>query len=90
MHFIAPSVILKGVNLSIIGGVVFMEQLYSLNYMLKLIKSFCDNGTSDYMFIKHYNTLSLPEEDVAEIIDNAENEYCLLYYKYSKHQMLEP
>lgn len=67
-----------------------MEQLYSLNYMLKLIKSFCDNGTSDYMFIKHYNTLSLPEEDVAEIIDNAENEYCLLYYKYSKHQMLEP
>lgn len=36
------------------------------------------------------NTLSLPEEDVAEIIDNAENEYCLLYYKYSKHQMLEP
>lgn len=42
------------------------------------------------MFIKHYNTLSLHEEDVAEIIDNAENEYCLLYYKYSKHQMLEP
>ena len=41
-----------------------MEQVYSLNYMLKLIKAFCDNGGSDYMFIKHYNTLSLPEQFV--------------------------
>ncbi len=67
-----------------------MEQVYSLNYMLKLFKSFCDNEANDYMFIKHYNTLSLPEEEVSQIIDEAEKEYCLLYYKFSKHQMLEP
>ena len=67
-----------------------MEQLYSFNYMLKLIKSFCNNSVNDYMFIKHYNTLSLPEDAVTEIVKDAEKEYCLLYYKYSKHQMLEP
>ncbi len=67
-----------------------MEQVYSLNYMLKLFKSFCDNDANDYMFIKHYNTLSLPEEEVSQIIAEAEKEYCLLYYKFSKHQMLEP
>ena len=57
-----------------------MEQMYSLNYMLKLIKSFCDNKTSDYMFIKHYNTLSLPESEVEKIVDETEEEYCLLLY----------
>lgn len=67
-----------------------MEQVYSLSYMLKLIKSFCDNNTSDFMFIKHYNTLLLPETEIAKIIEEAEEEYCFLYYKYSKHQMLEP
>lgn len=65
-----------------------MEQVYSLNYMLKLIKAFGDNGGSDFMFIKHYNTLSLPEQEVARVVN--ETEYCFLYYKYSKHQMLEP
>lgn len=64
-----------------------MEQVYSLNYMLKLIRAFCDSGGCDYMFIKHYNTLSLPEDEVAKVVD--ESEYCFLYYKYSKHQMLE-
>ncbi len=73
-----------------IWGKNYMEQVYSLNYMLKLMKSFCDNRASDYMFIKHYNTLSLPETEVAKIIDEAEEEFCFLYYKYSKHQMLEP
>lgn len=67
-----------------------MEQGYSLSYMLKMIKSFCDNRANDYMFIKHYNTLSLPEMEIAKIVDEAEEEFCYLYYKYSKHQMLEP
>lgn len=67
-----------------------MEQGYSLSYMLKMIKSFCDNRANDYMFIKHYNTLSLPEVEIAKIVDEAEEEFCYLYYKYSKHQMLEP
>ena len=61
MQNIMPSVILKGSSLSVAGGIVFMEQLYSLN------------------------TLSLPKEEVSEIIKNSEKEYCLLYYKYSKH-----
>ena len=65
-----------------------MEKVYSINYMLKLIKSFGDSRTNDFMFIKHYNTLSLPEDEVSKVID--ETEYCFLYYKYSKHQMLEP
>lgn len=65
-----------------------MEHVYSLNYMLKLMKAFYDNRANDYMFIKHYNTLSLPEDEIAEVVDDAE--YCFLYYKYSKHQMLEP
>ena len=66
-----------------------MEQVYSLNYMLKLLKSFCDNDANDYMFIKHYNTLSLPEDEVSKIVHGADKEYCFLYYKFSKHQMLE-
>lgn len=41
------------------------------------------------MFIKHYNTLSLPENEVEKIVGETE-EYCFLYYKFSKHQMLEP
>lgn len=67
-----------------------MEKVYSLSYILKLIKSFCDNNTSDFMFIKHYNTLSLPEAEIEKLIGEAEKEYCFLYYKYFKHQMLEP
>jgi len=65
-----------------------MEKVYSKNYMLKLIKSFSDNKANDFMFIKHYNTLSLPEEEVSKAVD--ESEYCFMYYKYTKHQMLEP
>ena len=49
-----------------------MEQVYSLNYMLKLIKAFGDNGGSDFMFIKHYNTLSLPEQEVARVVNETE------------------
>ncbi len=67
-----------------------MNQVYSLSYMLKLIKSFCDNNVNDYMFIKHYNTLYLPEDEVKVIVDDAKEKYCLLYFKYPKHQMLEP
>lgn len=64
--------------------------MYSLNYMLKLVKSFCDNKSNDYMFIKHYNTVALPKNEVEKIVDEAEEEYCLLYYKYEKYQMHEP
>lgn len=67
-----------------------MEQVYSLSYMLKLVKAFCDNSSYDYMFIKHYNTLSLPEKDVSNIIKESDREYYFLYYRYSKHQMIEP
>ena len=66
-----------------------MEQVYSISYMLKLIKSFYDNQTSDYMFIKHYNTLVLPENEISQIVEKAEKEYYFLYYKFSKHQMQE-
>ena len=49
-----------------------MEQVYSLSYMLKLVKAFCDNSSYDYMFNKHYNTLSLPEKDVSNIIKESD------------------
>lgn len=61
-----------------------------MNYMLKLVKSFCGNSVNDYMFIKHYNTLLLPEDEIREILDAANEKYTLLYYKYPKHEMLEP
>lgn len=65
-----------------------MNKEYSTNYMLKLIKAFRDNGSSDYMCIKHYNTLSLPKEEISNAISETEKCY-MLYYKYCKHQMLE-
>ena len=65
-----------------------MDYNNSLNYMLKLIKSFCDSSINDFMFIKHYNTLFLPEKEVKEIVEDTEEEYCFLYYKFPRHQML--
>ena len=66
-----------------------MEQLYSFNYMHKLIKSFYDNKVNDFMFVKHYNTLYLPEGAVEAVINESTDKYRLLYFKYSKNQMLE-
>ena len=66
-----------------------MEQVYSLNYMLKLIKSFYGNKINDFMFIKHYNTMHLPDGAIDQVIAESGEKSYLLYYKYSKHQMLE-
>lgn len=66
-----------------------MDYKNSLNYMLKLIKSFRDSNVNDFMFIKHYNTLFLPEEGIREVVEDTEQEYCFLHYKFPKHQMLE-
>ena len=66
-----------------------MEHVYSFNYIFKLMQSFYDSKVNDYMFIKHYNTLYLPEGVIGKVHDESKEEYHLLYYKYSKHQMLE-
>ena len=67
-----------------------MEQIYSLGYILKLIKAFFDSSAGDYMFIKHYNSLSLQEEDLVKIVNDTRGEYCLLFYRYSQNHMQEP
>ena len=59
-------------------GARTMEKVYSINYMLKLIKSFGDSRTNDFMFIKHYNTLSLPEDEVSKVIDESEYCFCII------------
>ena len=66
-----------------------MEHVYSFNYIFKLMQSFYDSKVNDYMFIKHNNTLYLPEGVIGKVHDESKEEYHLLYYKYSKHQMLE-
>ena len=69
--------------------VFIMAQEHSFNYILKLIKSFYTNKTNDFMFIKHYNTLQLQIDAIEEVIKESDKSCYLLYYKYSKHQMLE-
>ena len=54
------------------------------------MKSFCDKHLNNYMFIKNYNTLFLPEDDMRKIVEEMNEEYCFLYYKFQKHQMVEP
>ena len=66
-----------------------MDYGNSLNYMLRLMKSFCEKHVNDYMFIKNYNTLFLPEEDIRKIVKDMDEEYCFFYYKFQKHQMVE-
>lgn len=59
-------------------------------YIHKLLQSFRDNRNMRYMFIKHYNTLILSEQELHQIIVHETSDVCLLLYSFPMHQMLEP
>ena len=60
------------------------------NYMNKLVRLFRDNHTSQYMFIKHYETLHISEPEIREIILDKKQDLCLLFYEFPMHSMQEP
>ena len=60
------------------------------NYMNKLVQLFRDNHTSQYMFIKHYETLYISEPEIREIILDNTQDLCLLFYEFPMHSMQEP
>lgn len=72
-----------------VKGGKHMEYSNSLNYMIKLVQSFRDNAMNNYMFIKHYNTLSVSQDKIREIIVDKESNLCFLYYRFPRHEMLD-
>lgn len=60
------------------------------DYLRKLIQSFLKNHTTRYMFIKHYNTLLISEEERYHIIMSEASELCLLFYEFPMHNMQGP
>lgn len=59
------------------------------NYMHKLVQSFRDNRVNKYMFIKHYDTLFISEEEIQGIVEGASVKFCLLFYEFPLHTMQE-
>lgn len=60
------------------------------NYLHKLVQSFLRNRTNHYMFIKHYNTLLISEEERYQIIVSETADLCLLFYEFPMHSMQGP
>ena len=58
--------------------------------MKKLIQSFRNSYVSNYLFIKHYDTLTITKQEIYDIVVNEKYQDCLLYYKFPVHEMLEP
>lgn len=60
------------------------------HYMHKLVQSFRDNHTSHFMFIKHYNTLMISEEELHSIVVDETSNRCLLFHEFPMHNMQGP
>ena len=67
-----------------------MEYGNSLKYLFRLVKSFGEKQENDYMIIKNYNTLFLPEDVLRAFAKDVGEDYCFLYYRFQKQQMVEP
>lgn len=67
-----------------------MEYNSYKNNMKKLVQSFRDSYTNNYLFVKHYDTLTVTKKEIYDIVVNDMYDYCLLYYKFPMHDMLEP
>lgn len=60
------------------------------HYMHKLVQSFRDNQTTHFMFIKHYNTLLISEEELHSIVVDETSNRCLLFHEFPMHSMQGP
>lgn len=58
--------------------------------MKKLIQSFMFSYNSNYLFVKHYDTLTVKKQEIYDLVVDDEYNYCLMYYKFPMHDMLEP
>lgn len=57
------------------------------NYLHKLVQSFRNNRTTRYMFIKHYNTLLISDEELKNIVVSETSDVCLLFHEFPMHIM---
>lgn len=59
-------------------------------YVHQLVQSFRDNSTSNYMFIKHYDTLLVPEKELYHVVADETSGLCLLFHVFPLHTMQGP
>lgn len=60
------------------------------NYVTKLVQSFRNNHSTRYMFIKHYNTLVVSEEQLHDMVVDDVTESCVLFHEFPMHVMQGP
>lgn len=61
-----------------------------INYIHKLILSFRNNESNHFMFIKHYDTLYISEQEIQQILLKDGEDLCLLFHEFPMHSMQEP
>lgn len=60
------------------------------NYIQKLLQSFRENHSSQYMFIKYYNTLIISDEEINKIVVEGTPSLCLVFHSFQIHNMQGP
>ncbi len=60
------------------------------NYMHKLVRSFKDNRSTKFMFIKHYETLLISQQEIYESVVDETSSTCLLFHAFPMHTMQAP
>ncbi len=55
-------------------------------YVQSAVASFISRGTKSSIFIKHYNTLDITQNDLLEHVEERDN-YTILYHEYEMHEM---
>lgn len=60
------------------------------NYIQKLLQSFRENHSSQYMFIKYYNTLIISDEEIYKIVAEGTPSLCLVFHSFQIHNMQGP
>lgn len=60
------------------------------NYIHKLVQSFRDNRFAKFMFIKHYETLLISQQELIESMIDETSSWCFLIHAFPMHSMQAP